>query len=241
MKMFVKVPLIILILVLSCLQAAASQDYKDVADALILKLRLPQQSISYVKTADVSQFKGYKAVIYEVSQGPVTIPLEVYVSKNKKIAIFGEVFVEGKSLATLQGLTPTMRKLSFELIEKNRIVYNPQGKKTVFMFFDPECPYCQRAIEAITEYKGEEYRFILKHFPLDSHPGAREEAVKAQTEWLKKNLPGSMGDEIGNLAAKIVDEDIAEGKKAGVNGTPYYVMDGVFLEASPLDVTRNMN
>lgn len=241
MKMLVKVPLIILILVLSSLQAAASHDYKDVADALISKLRLPEKTIAYVKTADVSQLKGYKAVIYEVSQGPVAIPLAVYVSKNKKIAIFGEVFVEGKSLAMLQGLTPTMHKLSFELTEKNRIVYNPQGKKKVFMFFDPECPYCRRAIEVITEYKGEEYRFVLKHFPLDSHPGAREEAIKEQAEWLKKTLPGLTGDEIGNLAAEIVDEDIAEGKKAGVNGTPYYVMDGVFLEASPLDVTRNMN
>ena len=115
MKMVVKVPLIVLILVLSALQAAANQDYKDIADALIIKLRLPEKTIAYVKTADVPQFKGYKAVIYEVSHGAVTMPLAVYVSKNKKIAIFGEVFVDGNSLMALSGLKPKLKELSFAL------------------------------------------------------------------------------------------------------------------------------
>jgi hypothetical protein len=241
MKMVVNVPLIILMLVLSALQAAARQDYKDVADTLIIKLHLPEKTVSYVKTADIPQFKGYKAVIYEVSHGAVTMPLAVYVSKNKKIAIFGEVFVGGNSLMSLSGLGPKLKTISFALREKDRIIYNPQGKKTVFMFFDPECPYCVEEIEKIKAYKGDEYKFVLKHFPLEGiHPASRQESLGMQQEWLRKDS-GLTESDIEKRAQEIVDHDISEGKSAGINGTPYFVMDGNLLEASPLDIAGNMH
>jgi protein-disulfide isomerase len=241
MKMIVNVSLIILILVLSALQAAASQDYKDVADALIIKLRLPEKTVAYVKTADAPQFKGYKAVIYEVSHGAITMPLAVYVSKNKKIAIFGEVFVNGNSLMALSGLEAKQKKLSFPLTEKDHIIYSPQGKKTVFMFFDPECPYCVEALEKIKAYEGDEYKFVLKYFPLEGiHPGARQESLAMQQGWLRKTS-GLAESDIEKRAQEIVDRDTSEAKRAGINGTPYFVMDGVFLESSPLDAAGNMN
>ena len=241
MKMVVKVPLIVLVLVISSLQAFAHQDYKDVSDALILKLRLPEKTITYVKTADVPQFKGYKAVIYEVSHGAVTMPLAVYVSKNKKIVIFGEVFVEGSSLMALLGLEAKLKELSFALTEKDHIIYNPQGKKTVFMFFDPECPYCVEAIEKIKAYTGDEYKFVLKHFPLEGiHPASRQESLAMQQEWLRKTS-GLTESDVEKRAQEIVDHDISEAKRAGISGTPYFVMDGVFLESSPLDAAGNMN
>lgn len=213
--------------------------YKAVADGVITKLQLPPGTLAYLKTAEPGNFKGYKAVVYEVSKAAYSMPLTVYVSADLKTAIFGEVFFEGRSVSQELGLQPGLKKLPFDLKQKDRIIYNDPGKKTIFMFADPECPYCKQALRSIEQYVGKDYRFVVKHFPLESlHPEAKAIALKQQIEWLEKTRPDLSADSVKRRAEQIVSEDIEEGKKAGIDGTPYFVMDGKFLASLPIETQR---
>ena len=122
-------------------------------------------------------------------------------------------------------LEPELGKIDFKLTEKDRIVYNPSGKKTVFMFTDPDCPFCLKAKEKLQTYNGE-YRVVVKYFPLEKiHPGATKKAIGEQAEWLKKTSKDINTADILKEAKRMVEEDIMEAQKAQLGGVPIYVME----------------
>ena len=77
------------------------------------------------------------------------------------------------------------------------------------------------------------YALILKHFPLESiHPDAKRKAIEEQAEWLKTTRKDLTKDsDIRSLAEKIVEEDMAEARKANIEGVPTYLMqDGTLKQ-----------
>lgn len=203
----------------------AETDYKQKAMDFIAATAPPQIAIQGIEVKEVldTESPEWKAVIVYFKRGKVKQPMSIFISADGKTIIpGGMVFVNNKPIFT-KNLQPEFDKIAFKLTEENRIVFNPSGKKTVFMFFDADCPYCQQVKEKLKTYNGE-YRIILKHFPLEQiHPGAKGKAIELQSEWM-----GSKGKDISNLnkeAKRIVEEDIEEGKKAEVQGTPFYVLD----------------
>jgi thioredoxin-related protein len=203
----------------------AEIDYKQTTTDFIAATVPPQIAIQGIEVKEVldTESPEWKAVIVYFKRGQVKQPMSIFISADGKTIIpGGMVFVNNKPIFT-KSLQPEFEKVSFTLTGENRIVFNPSGKKTVFMFFDADCPYCRQVKEQLKTYSGE-YRVVLKHFPLEQiHPKAKGKAIELQSEWMT-----SKGKGINNLkeeAKKIVEEDIEEGKKAEVQGTPFYVME----------------
>jgi thioredoxin-related protein len=199
-------------------------DYKKVASDFIISTS-SLKDFTIREVADTSA-SNWKAVIVYVKRGATSMPIVLLVSSDgKSVVPESMVYVDNKPIFTRR-LEPEMGRIDFKLTEKDRIVYNPAGKKLVFMFYDPDCPFCIKAMEKIRKETGE-YKVVVKYFPLEQiHPGATKKAIGQQAEWLKKNSKGLTKDaDILKEATRIVEEDINEGKKAEIQGVPAYVME----------------
>ena len=203
--------------------SCSKPDYKKVADDFI-KSSTPLKDYSIREVADTNS-SLWKAVIVYVRQGRANMPVLFFVSSDGKTVVPNSmVFVDNKPVFTKQ-LQPELGRIDFKLTDKDRIVYNPRGNSTVFMFTDPDCPYCKKAKEKLLNYNGE-YRVVVKYFPLEQiHPGATLKSIGEQAEWLKKNRKELTGEaDILKEARRMVEEDIMEAQKAQIEGVPTYVM-----------------
>jgi len=214
--------LVSLIIMVSAYTACAKPDYKKTAtDFLSATSKIKDYSVREV--AD-TESPDWKAVIVYAKQGMANMPIVLFVSTDGKSVVPNSMVFVGNKPIFNRKLEPELGKLDFKLTEKDRIVYNPSGKKTVVMFTDPDCPYCKSAMEKIRGYTGE-YKIVQKYFPLEQiHPGATKKAIAEQAEWLKKNKLASGANALAE-ATKMVEQDIQEAQKAGVNGVPTYVME----------------
>lgn len=185
----------------------------------------------YVRSADTDN-RGWKVHLFEVKQANMELPLITYVD-NKGDIVVGILIKNGKlvmpkiPVADMQPAVEMKGVVSTE----GREVYNPKGSDVILMFSDPECPYCQAVEKKLSEYHGR-YKIIIKNFPLSIHQGAKQESIERQCKWLSGG--GQCNRELWKKAEEMVKEDIAEGAKLGVNGTPFYVdMKGHILQAIP--------
>ncbi len=204
--------------------ACTKTDYRKVANDFITA-STPLKDFTIREVADTSS-ANWKAVIVYAKQGTANVPIVLFVSADgKSIVPNSMVYADNKPIFTRR-LEPELGKIDFKLAEKDRFVYNPAGTKTIFMFSDPDCPYCKKAKEKLENYNGE-YRVVVKYFPLEQiHPGATRKAVGQEAQWLKEHRKDLTGDAaILKEADRIVQEDIAEGQKAGISGVPTYVME----------------
>lgn len=184
----------------------------------------------YVKTVNTSD-PNWKVHIYTVKQDSFTLPLVVYV--NDKDMVVGILVRNGKLVVpdtSIEDMQPSIKLKTSGLTSENRIVYNPKGKKTIFLFSDPDCPYCKELESHLSSYKGE-YKVVLKNFPIeDNHPGATERAVDRQC----KAINPACDSKTKEKALEIVKQDIEEGMNIGVFGTPFLVtQDGKVLQGIP--------
>jgi protein-disulfide isomerase len=204
--------------------SCAKPDYKKITNDFITTTSSVKE-FTIREVADTSS-PDWKAVIVYVKQGMANMPVLFFVSSDgKSIVADSMVYVDRKPVFTRK-LEPEFGRIDFKLTEKDRIVYNPSGKKLVFMFYDPDCPYCNKAMEKIRTGSGE-YKVVVKYFPLEQiHPGATGKAIGQQAEWLKKNRKDLTKDaDILKEAKRMVEEDMAEAQKAGIQGVPTYVME----------------
>ena len=198
-------------------------DYKKVTNDFITS-STPLKDYMIREVADTSA-SNWKAVIVYVKQDRASVPVIFFVSSDgKSIVPNSMVFVDNKPIFTRK-LEPELGRIDFKLTDKDRIVINPSGKKVVYMFTDPDCPYCKKAMEKLQGYKGE-YRVIVKYFPLEQiHPGATKKAIEEDAAWLKKTRPDLKEADILKEAKRMVEEDIMEAQKAEIGGVPAYVME----------------
>lgn len=204
--------------------SCAKPDYKKVADDFI-------KNTSQIKDYSVRDIEDtnsveWKAVIVYVKEQSANVPVVLLVSRDGKSVVPNSMVFVGNKPVFTKHLEPELGRINFKPDDTDRFVYNPSGKKTIYMFTDPDCPYCKKAKEKLGSYNGE-YRVVIKYFPLEQiHPGATEKAIGEQAGWLKKNRK-SITTEAGVLkeARSMVEEDITEAKKAGIGGVPTYVME----------------
>jgi thioredoxin-related protein len=199
-------------------------DYRKIANDFITTTT-SIKNFTIREVADTSS-SDWKAVIVYVKQGVVNTPILFFVSSDGKAVVPNSmVFVDNKPIFTRK-LEPELGRIDFKLTEKDRIVYNPSSKNLVFMFYDPDCPYCNKAMEKIRSERGE-YRVVVKYFPLEQiHPEATKKAIGQLAEWLKKNRKDLTRDaDILKEAKRMVEEDIMEAEKAQIQGVPTYVME----------------
>jgi len=134
---------------------------------------------------------------------------------------------------------------------------NENASVTIVQFSEFECPYCARSAEVLdnilAQYQ-DDIRFVFKHYPLAFHQNAMpaaEIAYAAQMQhkfwpvhqWLYQNkgdltqLPQLVDNHQLNqvqlhsdrvLAGAIIQQDMADGNKLGVQGTPSFFVNGHF-------------
>jgi protein-disulfide isomerase len=220
-----KIILLGLVLMILCANmSCAKPDYKKVVnDFITTSTPIKDYTIREVETTSSPK---WMAVIVYIKQGRANMPNVLFVSSDGlSIVPNSMIYVNNKPIFNKK-LEPELGKIDFQLSGKDRLVYNPSGNKTVYMFADPDCPFCKKAKEKLQNYNGE-YRVVVKYFPLEQiHPGATKKAIGEQAEWLKNNRK-DLGKEaaIFKEAERMVEEDIMEAKRAEIEGVPTYVME----------------
>ena len=137
---------------------------------------------------------------------------------------------------------------------------NPEAKIKIVEFSDFQCPYCDRArieISKVVAAFPNDVVYYFLHFPLDSHPEARNAAIAAECAnrqgkfWelhdkMFENQAQISATSIDQMAshvgldgvkynacktdpevAKLVEADLAQGEDAGVEGTPAFFINGI--------------
>lgn len=170
--------------------------------------------------------------LYEVKIRQKNRHATVYLDFAGKHLLPGPVF----EIATKRSLTPPPEEipkiLSRNELEKiplaNSIILgNPAGKKRMFVFTDPDCPFCGRLHGELKKLVAmePELAVYIKMYPLAMHPGAYDKARvilgSKSLELLEKAFAGEKLPEPTKADGKMpVDETIKLGENLGIAGTP---------------------
>jgi thiol:disulfide interchange protein DsbC len=211
--------------------AEANKIFKDVGD---------------VKAVKASPVKGLWELTIE-RDGRQAI---IYTDFGKKLLIPGPIF----DIATKRPITPPPveipKKISRAELEKiplaNSIILGkPNGKKRMFVFTDPDCPYCSRLHGELKKLIAmePELAIYIKMFPLKMHPNAYDKArvilESKSPEMLDKAFAGEKLPPPGDKDAKAaVDETITIGEKLGIEGTPAMIMPDGRLISGAMNAER---
>ncbi|SNB46400.1 DsbC family protein [Geobacter sp. DSM 9736] len=164
-----------------------------------------------------------------------------YIDYGKKYVIPGPVY----SIATRSPITgeappkPAAKKVNVSAIPlaDSITMGNPKGKKRLFVFTDPDCPFCSKLHTELKKLVKLEpdVAVYIKLFPLKMHPKAYDKSRAI----MQGSDPGKLLDEAfrgGSLpapapqGAKGVDETIRIAGTLGINATPTLVLpDGSVL------------
>lgn len=195
------------------------------------------KGVGTVKGVRPSQVRGLFEVTVE-KDGKTGL---VFVDYSKKLLISGQVY----DISTLNPLGPAKDgprhsdRLDPSLLEKDHalVMGNPNGKKQLFVFTDPECPFCAKLhgeLKKLVEIEPD-LAIYIKLYPLKMHPHAYEKAqvilARGSLELLEKSFAGGkLPAPKGSEGKKAVDETMKFAEKVGINSTPTMVLpDGRML------------
>lgn len=240
MKSLAKLTLVLAISSLSAHAFALSPEKNSATPSTIaayeLKTKLKE---SYPDTDIVAVQPSPMAGIYEVVMG-------------KNIAYTdakGEKFMVGRmyDMKTQTDLTEPrlaeINKADLSLLDKNRAIKTVKGngKRVLYVFSDPDCPYCKRLEQTLRDVDDVTiYTFL---YPIDAlHPEAR---AVSESIWCAKDKRKAWDDfmlrEIKPAAAKCanpIDINVQIAKKMGINGTPTLINASGILKAGALPITQ---
>ncbi len=211
----------------------AMKKYKD-ADSVITDIQGLgiAQNAKYVKSAATSAV-AWKAYIFSIEQGNTKLPMIVYANSESGELAVGVLLKNGKLVTPklpVEDLQPQTLADVSKITSEHKKIYNSSGKKTVFMFSDPDCPFCKQVVSKLSTYKGA-YRVIVKYLPIEQlHPDSARKAITDQCE----QLGGTCTAEKKEIAQNMVEDDIRQAMDIGVRGTPSFVdTEGHILQKIP--------
>ena len=216
--------MVIILLPLGQLQAAPKSKQKFVtADetlAILHKMGLAQgNETTYIKSSPSSD-KEWMTHLFMVKQNGASMPMLTYV--NSHDVVVGILIRDGKLVTpkmSVDEMQPRLDMSKTNLSKEQRMAYNSNGKEILYMFTDPDCPYCQSIEKALPAYSGK-YKVIIKHFPIDQiHPGAKDKAIDKQCHWINQACDA----QTKQISQQIVDQDIREATDIGINATPVFI------------------
>jgi thiol:disulfide interchange protein DsbC len=204
------------------------------------------KGIGEVMDVKTSPLKG----LYEVTVLQKDRKAVAYLDFSKKLLVPGPIF----DIATKRPITPPPEELP-KIIPKadldkiplsNSIVMgNPDGKKRMFVFTDPDCPFCGKLHGELKKLVSLEpdLTIYIKMYPLDMHPGAYDKARvilgRGSLDLLEKAFAGEKLPAPGEKDPKEpVDESIKLGTSLGVDGTPAMILPNGRMVAGTMDATK---
>ena len=254
--------LILLLITLSCVPLAhgfgtgAEGCGSDCAACHAVKKEEAAAAINRLDPETVVESVGPSPVrgLYEVVVKKGNDTGIVYLDFSKKFLIAGRIFDTGsRKDVTTGALDPARRIDPAKLPLDNALTLgNTHGSRKLYVFTDPECPFCaklHRELIALTKEDPRLQVYVLLA-PLDIHPHAAA-ATNAIICAAKRNmgegvrlLEESFG---GKIAAESCGRSYAEegktlGKELGIGGTPTMVLsDGrVVIGARPSGEIRKL-
>lgn len=189
------------------------------------------QGIGTIKSTSLSSVRGLFEVVVE-SGGKQAL---VYMDFGKKHLIPAPIF----SLATRMPIDNLMqqeapvRQVDVASIpqEPALVLGNPQGKRILYVFTDPECPYCAKLHSELQKLAKlePELAIRIKLFPLKMHPKAFDKSrvimAARSVALLEKAFAGEQLAAAGAAdLAKPVEDTIKLAEKLGVTSTPTVIL-----------------
>lgn len=180
--------------------------------------------------------------LYEVTLHQGNQQIVAYVDFNKKLILAGRIY----DIGTRKTMTPPPKKVPVKLskaqldrikLEDSIIMGNHNSRKRIFVFTDPDCPYCKRLHEELKKLVSMEpdLAVYIKMYPLKMHPKAYDKArvilAAGSLDMLHKAFAGEKLPSPGEKDRKEpVDETIQLAKSLGIRGTPALVFpDGELI------------
>ncbi|OGU15059.1 MAG: hypothetical protein A2076_18570 [Geobacteraceae bacterium GWC2_53_11] len=193
--------------------------------------------------------KKIGGTVTSVRQAPARGLFELLVEKDgqrgvllmdygKKHLIQGAVFnVETleQVVAHKKELTPPKQTTSLDVkaipVGHSVVMGNPKGSKKLYVFTDPDCPYCRKGHVELKKLAGitTDVAIHIMLFPLPMHPGAYDKArtvLETQSlEMLDKAFEGKDVPKPSHESSKkAVDEIVKFANANGISGTPTMVL-----------------
>lgn len=182
-----------------------------------LKEQYPATKITAVRESPV---RG----IHEVIMGRNV----AYTDESGRYMIFGHLYDMKEQKDLTAGLLDALNRVDVSLLPQADAIRTVRGKgeRKLFVFSDPDCPYCKRLEAELAKMDNVTIYTLL--YPLEGlHPDARRKAeaiwcakdrAKAWEEFMANGkLPDASGCETP------IDRNLRLGNTLGVNGTPTIV------------------
>lgn len=138
-----------------------------------------------------SQLKGLYEVVLK-KDGKSSI---VYLDYAKNHIVLGRVIdIKGKKDLTRESIDKYNKIDVSKISVKNAIVMgNPQGKKKIYVFSDPECPFCTKLHDELNLLVKEDPQIkiyiILFALPMHKDAGWKTQSIICES---KKNMPNAL-------------------------------------------------
>lgn len=196
------------------------------------------KDLGTVKSVKPAAVRGLYELTIE-QQGKTGV---AYLDYGKKHIISGPVY----DIASRQvvGAAPVSAKKHLERLDPatlktgdSLVLGNPKGKKKLFVFTDPECPFCAKMHAELKKLVDLEpdLAIYIKLFPLKMHPHAYDKARVILSAKSLKLLEKSFAGEAlpapkAKDAKKPVDDTMRFAESVGIDSTPTLVLpDGRIL------------
>jgi thiol:disulfide interchange protein DsbC len=204
--------------------------------------------------------KKIGVTVKSVKQSPSKGLFEVLVEKDSKQ---GVIFIDYGKKNLMQGMIvnlDTLQPVSAHAqdmpqakqvssvdvskipVDKAVIMGNPKGSKKLFVFTDPDCPYCQKGHLELKKLASiaPDVAIHIMLFPLPMHPGAYDKSRTVletkNLELLDKAFEGKDVPKPTKESSKAaIDEIIKFGNANGISGTPTMVMPDGKIEVGMRD------
>lgn len=181
--------------------------------------------------------------LYQITVKKEGQPYIFYLDFSKNFLVAGQVYdIRGKKDLTRQSMEEALRiDVSRISLESALVMGNRKGSKTLYLFSDPECPYCSKLHQELQQLVKEEPQlkvYIILN-PLDIHPNAlwKSQAIHCRArenmaDALKMLENSYQNREVKRLTCdrKYAEENRALAKDLGIKVTPVLVFpDGRVL------------